>query len=178
MQLEELKKTLKTKYSTQLDIIPIQYKDIVFEERVKQKCFHCKNYNRKWTCPGHLPAVDYRKLVEEYEHAAVIICKMPIDNNIVDEETRYKSTNMVHRAMLWLESELYKRNNSLSVSFIGGSCKLCKNGCNSERCVNPELSRVPWEAMGCNVVATLKNIGIDVVFPPRDYLYRYGLFLW
>ena len=107
MKLEELKTILKKEYPV-LEVITIQSKDMVFEERVKQKCFHCQNYNRKWTCPGHLPAVDYRKLVDEYEHAAVIICKMPIDKDTVDEDTRYKSTNMVHRAMLYLESELYK----------------------------------------------------------------------
>lgn len=177
MELNELQEILHVKYP-ELNAIPIKWSDIVFEERVKQKCFHCANYHTKWTCPGHLPVIDYKELVREYEHAAVIICKMPLEQGTVDEDVRYKSTNMVHRAMLYLEGELYKRNNTLAISYIGGSCKLCKNGCNPDRCANPGLSRVPWEATGCNVVSTLKNIGIDVVFPPTDSLYRYGLFLW
>ena len=32
-------------------LIPFPVMDMVFEERVKQKCFHCKNYGTKWTCP-------------------------------------------------------------------------------------------------------------------------------
>lgn len=177
MKINELQDILKAQYPL-LEAVEIRGEDMVFEERVKQKCFHCSNYHTKWTCPGHLPSIDYHKLVQEYEHAAVIICKMPIEHAAVDEEVRYKSTNMVHRAMLYLEGELYKRNNTLALSFIGGSCKLCKNGCSKEQCANPSLSRVPWEATSCNVISTLKNIGIEVVFPPKDYLYRYGLFLW
>ena len=177
MEIQELLDILKVEYPD-LDALPIMWNDLVFEERVKQKCFHCPNYHVKWTCPGHLPKIDYKMLVQEYEHAAVIICKMPLDHEVVNEEVRYKSTNMVHKAMLYLEGELYKRNNTLAISFIGGSCKLCNNGCNPNNCANPSLSRVPWEATGCNVVSTLQNIGINVVFPPTDYLYRYGLFLW
>lgn len=45
---------LESKFSD-LKVYKISTKDFVFEERVKQKCFHCENYNSKWTCPGHLP---------------------------------------------------------------------------------------------------------------------------
>lgn len=176
MTIDELKIILQQRYSN-LDLVELPVKDFVFEERVKQKCFHCKNFKGKWTCPGNLPSIDYPKLVQEYEHAAVVVCKMKINTNDF-EEIRTKSTNEVHRALLYLEGELYKSNNSLALSFIGGSCKLCKNGCNKERCANPYLSRTPWEGMGCNVVETLKKIGIEVKFPPSEYLYRYGLILW
>lgn len=176
MDIEELRLILRDKYPT-MDVVSILHKDIVYEERVKLKCFHCKNYRKKWTCPGHLPQIDYQKIIAEYENAAVVICKIPAENGVTDE-IRNISTNTLHRAMLFLESELYKRNNSLAISFIGGSCKLCKNGCNPNSCANPELSRMPWEATGCNVVKSLKNIGIRIVFPPQEYLFRYGLFLW
>lgn len=176
MNIDKIKEILHDKYPD-IDAIAIEQKDIVYEERVKLKCFHCKNYRVKWTCPGHVPPIDYKKLIGEYDHAAVIICKVPITEGITDE-IRNVSTNTLHRALLYLEAELYKHNNSLAMSFIGGSCKLCKNGCNPNACANPALSRVPWEAIGCNVVKSLENIGVKVVFPPEDYLYRYGLFLW
>ena len=177
MNIDVLKEILHSKYPD-IDAVVIRHEDMVYEERVKLKCFHCKNYRVKWTCPGHMPKFDFARILEEYDNAAVIICKVSIPNGIITDEIRNISTNTLHRAMLFLEGELYKRNESLAISFIGGSCKLCKNGCNPDACANPSLSRVPWEATGCNVVKTLEKIGIKVVFPPRDYLYRYGLFLY
>jgi predicted metal-binding protein len=99
-------------------------------------------------------------------------------NSVNFQEKRTQSTNNVHKALLYLEKEMYYANHSLAISFIGGSCKLCKNGCNEKRCVNPELSRMPLEATGCNVVESLKKVDIDVTFPITDTLYRYGLLLW
>lgn len=160
-----------------LKIVEIPLVNMVFEERVKHKCFHCKNYGNKWTCPPHLPNVDYPKMFKEYDHAAVIIYEVFCnDDNF--EDKRAQSTNIIHRALLYLEKRMYEKNNSMALSFIGGSCKLCKNGCNKERCANPYISRVPWEATGCNVIDSLASIGIDVVFPISTSLHRYGLFLW
>ena len=173
---EDVKYALKEKYP-ELDIVPIDLQNMVFEERVKQKCFHCKNYNYKWTCPPKIPNVDYHKLFAEYDYAAVVVCTLKV-NEYNFEENRMRSTNTIHRALLYLEEVLYNRNMTMALSFIGGSCKLCKNGCNKERCVNPNLSRMPWEATGCNVVESLRKIGISVQFPITDTLHRYGLFLW
>lgn len=175
MEFLKLESHLLQKYPD-LKIYPLNVDDIIFEERVKQKCFHCKNYKEKWTCPGNLPLIDYKKLVREYDHAAVICNAMSINNNF--EEIRTKSTNELHRALLYLEKYLYQHNFTLAISFIGGSCKLCKNGCNKDKCANPYMSRTPWEGTGCNVVKTLEKIGISVVFPQKDILYRYGLILW
>ena len=176
MNFEELKIVLLEKYP-ELEIVTINPHSFVFEERVKQKCFHCKNYNSKWTCPPKNPCVDYPKLFDEYDRAAVVICKVFVNDKDF-EEKRSQSTNTIHRSLLYLEGELYKCNNSLALSFIGGSCKLCKNGCNKERCVNPYISRMPWEATGCNVIKTLENIGLEIKFPITDTLHRYGLILW
>lgn len=177
MNFENLKLVLLEKYPD-MDIIPIDTNYFVFEERVKQKCFHCKNYNYKWTCPPKTPSnVDYRKLFSEYKQAAVVICEVSVDDTNF-EEKRAQSTNMLHKSLLYLEGELYRHNNSMALSFIGGSCKLCKNGCNKERCVNPYISRMPWEATGCNIIKTLETIGIEIEFPITDTLCRYGLILW
>ena len=160
-----------------LKLIPFPIEDMVFEERVKQKCFHCKNYGTKWTCPPHLPNVNYLTMFREYEHAAVIVYEVSVTDE--DFETkRQLSTNKIHKALLSLEKYLYDHNNCMAISFIGGSCKLCKNGCNKEKCANPYISRTPWEATGCNIIASLHKIGIEVNFPITDTLCRYGLILW
>lgn len=176
MNFDDIKEILHSRYP-ELKIVPIAPSSFVFEERVKQKCFHCKNYNVKWTCPPHIPNVDYSKMFREYEYAAVVICEVYLNEDNF-EKKRAESTNIIHKALLFLEGELYKHNNSMALSFIGGSCKLCKNGCNKERCVNPYISRMPWEATGCNIIKTLSNININITFPITNSLHRYGLFLW
>lgn len=176
MSFEDVKEVLYLRFPD-LDIVELPLSSFVFEERVKQKCYHCKNYNLKWTCPPHIPNVDYARMFQEYEHCAVLICKVFVSNGDF-EEKRAKSTNKIHKALLYLEGELYRNNNSMALSFIGGSCKLCKNGCNKDKCANPYISRMPWEATGCNVISTLRNIGIEISFPITDSLHRYGLFLW
>ena len=46
----------------------------------------------------------------------------------------------------------------MAISFIGGSCKLCKNGCAKDKCNNPGMARIPLEATGVNVIKSLDNI--------------------
>lgn len=155
----------------------IHLDDFVFEQRVRHKCYHCKNYGTKWTCPPRLPNVDYPTMFAEYSNFAVVICEVFLNDEDFEEKRR-KSTNIVHRALLYLEGELYNHNECMALSFIGGSCKLCKDGCKKEQCANPYLSRIPWEATGCNVIKSLSNIGIDVTFPIKESLHRYGLIMW
>lgn len=177
MSVTELQEILKSNYPA-MDAVGICPEDLVYEERVRLKCFQCRNYSTNRTCPGHLPPFDYRQIISEYAHMAVIINRTATGGDQVSEVVFRQSGNELHRAMLFLESELLKRGNPLAQSFIGGSCQLCENGCPADRCARPEQARVPWDATGCNVVQTLAKIGIEVVFPPKDYICQYGLFLW
>jgi len=161
MEIEQLKQILQSKYP-EMDVVPIRHEDLVYEERVRLKCFQCRNYREKWTCPGRLPAFDYPRLLAEYEHLAVIVGK---------------DGNSLHKAMLYLEKELFSRNYPLAESFIGGCCQLCKDGCNKSACVHPDQARIPWDATGCNVTKTLANIGIEVDYTKNKDC-RYGLLMW
>ena len=176
MSIEELKEILQEKYP-EMEVREIQYEDIVFEERVRLKCCHCKNYKEKWTCPGKLPELDYRKIISEYAHMAVLIGKVPMKGNVTQEQFR-EAVVKLHKAMLYLEGELFKRNNAMAESFIGCSCQLCEEGCAADKCRHPEQARLPWDATGCNVVKTLERIGVKVEFPAKEYIYQYGLFVW
>ena len=176
MSAEELKEILHEKYP-EVEVREIQYEDIVFEERVRLKCCHCKNHGVKWTCPGKMPELDYRQIINEYEHKAVVISKVAMKGSVTQEQFR-EAVVKLHKAMLYLEGELFKRNNAMAESFIGCSCQLCEEGCAAEKCRHPEQARVPWDATGCNVVKTLERIGVKVEFPAKEYIYQYGLFVW
>ncbi len=168
-----------TQKSEYLSLNSVDISNIKIENKVKLQCFHCKNYKNKWTCPPKIPTIDYLELFHEYNNAAIVYCKMPFRTKEEFNIIRVESTNLLHRAMLELEEILYKNNSPMAVSFIGGSCKLCKDGCSEESCRYPDLSRIPLEATGVNVIALMKEtLDINVVFPPKDYLYRIGLLLW
>lgn len=150
---------------------------LVFEERVKMNCFYCGKYNLGWRCPPQIPEIDFKKMIEEYNNAAFIFIKKTLANKDFNS-VRNDSSIELHRALLECEKWLWENNNSTALSFIGGSCKLCKNGCAQDRCVNPYQSRTPVEALGINIVKSAEIFGIKIEFPPRENIFRIGLLLW
>lgn len=104
---------------------------------------------------------------------------MPFKDKLEFEEVRRNSTVLLHKSLLRAEKKLYENNLPFGISFIGGSCKLCKDGCSKEKCRLPSLSRIPLEATGVDVIEFVKKeLDINVVFPPDEFLYRFGLLLW
>ena len=163
---------------TNFEIIDINTSQICFEERVKLKCFYCNKYNHKWTCPPKIPKVNYETIIKkEYSKGFLVHYKEKI-NKANFEQVRLSTTVKLHQALLKAEKFLYDNNYVMVLSFIGGSCKLCKNGCNPEKCNNPQLARIPMDAAGINVVKTAKQVGYDINFPIGNTLSRYGLLLW
>lgn len=160
-----------------ISILEIALDQIIFEDCVKLKCYYCNNYNQKWSCPPRIPDVDYKSVFKEYDNFALIIYISNLEKDNF-EIIRKQSTLKIHTLLLSLEKYLWDNNYPLALSFIGGSCKLCKNGCAIDKCRNKNLSRIPIEALGVNVIKTLKNINVDVVFPPNTKLLRCGLIMW
>lgn len=157
--------------------ILIKHSDLVFEERVKMNCFYCGKYNANWKCPPKIPEIDFKKMFLEYDNLAFIYCRYLVTSENYNT-VRNESSVLLHHTLLKLEKYLWDNNNSTAISFIGGSCKLCKNGCGKEGCNNPYNARSPLESTGLNVVKTAKNSGIEINFPPTDSIIRIGMILW
>ena len=155
----------------------IDASSLIFEERVKMNCFYCGKYDVSWKCPPRLPQIDYNKMIKEFSHAAFIYSRTPLRDMDYDS-VRKSSSLQLHQAMLLCEKWLYMHNNSMALSFIGGSCKLCKNGCTPVHCANPYQARIPVEALGINVVKSAEQYGIEIKFPPKESMIRIGLLLW
>lgn len=160
-----------------LDGMIINASDLIFEERVRMNCFYCGRYNSNWRCPPRIPDLDYKKMMHEFDYCALVYTKLPFgcDNY---NDVRNESSILLHKAILAMEKFLWNNGNSTCISFIGGGCKLCKNGCGKEKCNNPYMSRTPIEATGVNLVKSVEKYGIQIVFPPKDFMYRYGLILF
>lgn len=175
--IQEIIAAVREKFPN-IEGVSINTSELVFEERVKMSCFNCGRYSTNWKCPGNMPQnIDYKAMVNEFENAAFVYLKLPLTESNYND-VRNESSVMLHKAILAMEKVLYDRNCSLVASFIGGSCKLCKNGCGTERCNNPYKSRSPVEAIGVNVVKSASKYGIDISFPPKEYMIRIGLILW
>lgn len=153
--------------------------NIKIEERVKLQCFHCEKYNQKWTCPPKIDRINFESVFKEYKNAMIIYCSIPFNNKQEYDRVRNDSTNLLHKTLLDLEKILYDNNYIFSMSFIGGSCKLCKDECSTTKCRFPHLSRIPLEATGVNVIDFIKSeLNIEIKFPPEKFLYRFGLLVW
>lgn len=171
VMIDDLSELIKNKEN--LELISIGVQNFVFENRVKLNCFYCSKYDTKWTCPPRIPKLDYEAVLNEYKNLAILKYERSFCNDEFDL-IRAESTNEVHRTLLMLEKYLYEQNKSLAISFIGGSCKLCKI-CGKERCNNPGMARIPLEATGINVIKSLANIGINIEFPLKSKFFRFGL---
>ena len=158
--------------------IIIEPRNLIFEENVRMNCFYCGKYNNNWRCPPNLPDLDYKKMMREYESGLVVALTYPIEQQSDYNRIRNDSSVILHKLLLELEKWMYNHNSSNAISFIGGSCKLCKGGCGKERCNNPYMSRTPVEALGINIVKSLKQYNIDITFPTDKVLKRVGLVLW
>lgn len=160
-----------------IDGFLVDASQMVFEERVRMNCFYCGKYNHSWKCPPRIPSIDFAEMLKEFDHAAVIYIKKYFEGHEYNE-VRESSSVELHRALLECEKWLWENNNSTALSFIGGSCKLCKNGCAPDKCANPYLARSPVEALGINIVKSVERYGLEISFPPKDYMLRVGMLLW
>jgi len=150
--------------------------NIVFEERVLFNCFFCKNYGYKWSCPPNIPNLTFSTVLNEYDNYVLLFHKKKFENEITIDD-RIQSTSIIHMLGLKLEKILWENNHPMAKIFIGGGCKLCTN-CPKTGCVKPYFRRIPLEAIGVNVIKTAANVGMEIVFPPKDYFYRVGLLVW
>lgn len=156
----------------------IDPKELVFEESVKMNCFYCGRYGTNWRCPPNLPDVDFRKMMGEFDRGMFVVLNYQFKNRDEFDSIRTESSVLLHKMLLNLEKWMYNHNSPTAISFIGGSCKLCKGGCGKERCNNPYLSRSPLEAIGVNIIKSAKKYGIDIKFPTESKMLRIGLLLW
>ena len=158
--------------------IIIEPAKLIFEENVRMNCFYCGKYNNNWKCPPHLPDINYKKMMNEYDSGLALILSFSIVKQSDYDKIRNESSVALHKLLLELEKWLYNHNSSNALSFIGGSCKLCKGGCGKEKCNNPYMARSPLEALGINIIKSMRQYDIAIDFPTDKVMKRIGLLLW
>ena len=149
--------------------------ELIFDDRAILQCFNCKNFGNKRTCPPFTMKIDYESMFKKYKKGLFVLVRF--DSSVDFAKARVESTNKLHRILLKLEKQAFTQDNHFTTSFIGGSCKLCPQGCDEKACRNPAMSRIPLESTGVDVVETLKKFGQELRFPAKDEIYRVGLLL-
>jgi predicted metal-binding protein len=188
--------------ATAAKVIPAD--EIVVENRVALKCrVGCKEYGKTLMCPPYTPSVDeFRKTLSEYSYALVfkmksqaeataevakLLSKDKNDPNVTEEiKTRIRafwvSWKNEKKELVGkirdLEKAAMRRGYSLALGFTTGSCVICDE-CNIKEkvCTHPTEARYSAQAVGINVLQTLKNAGIPIPYPFKNNPESFGMVL-
>jgi predicted metal-binding protein len=180
--------------ATAARIIPA--KMVVIDERVRLKCEvpRCAGYGRYLTCPPYVMPVDiFREVLSRYKWCLLVQVEAK-DINSMDkgkgriDHTILKENKELHRPFRLkllqiveaVEAAAFKKGLYLAAGFIGGSCVLCDECVNektSEVCRHPFRARPPMEAVGINVIRTVKKAGLSIQLSSSKNVIWTGLVL-
>lgn len=159
-------------------------------------CKQCKLHKKTWSCPPFISDtggfVDYKgQKLEDFSLTTIVGVKLNIDN-----ETRYKATNVQERdelirnifidARKEMDAILmqYEQQISPSMLYYAGPCSVCTpNDCaraNNQACKFPEKLRSTLEADGFDIGRTTTEIlGLELLWCndlilPEYYTLVYG----
>lgn len=182
-----------------MPIIEIKLGDILFDPKVQKYCvnsnFKCPSYGHSWACPPEAPYLEQE--VSKYHKFFLIYVKFNLIEYIQDVKAKYpkRSEKRIKNAFFMnnlLRDKLEQEINN----FIGedrvlfkkrlvlwdGFCRVCYNKTDKEctydsgdPCRYPDKKRYSMEAVGIDVTKTVKNLNIDLEWPPNDFVYRFGL---
>ncbi|MFO8017631.1 MAG: DUF2284 domain-containing protein [Promethearchaeia archaeon] len=179
--------------------IEINFQDIVFNKAIQTYCknseFTCPHYGHSWACPPEAPYLE--EDVSKYSKYLLVYVKFNLEEYIEKIRAKHSNRKKSHIITSIYRKELVRSQfaeemreciSHLSSEFgdilvlWDGYCKLCEERLNKpctyddgEACRFPEDIRYSMEAVGINVSETAKNVGIHVEWPPKTYLYRFGL---
>lgn len=168
------------------DALIIRASDIVVDERVIMKCMipRCRHYGDLVCPPNVMKPAEFRTILEKYRYGIMLSTeyKNPprppsLENSDeVSREIRTKAAEL-SEILLKLESYTLSKGCRFAAGLTGGSCKYCDECIGSGKCLHPYKARPSMEAVGIDVVATLRNIGIELAFPVTDTVKWWGLLL-
>lgn len=156
--------------------LKINPKELPFNIKTREACKACKRYGLKATCPPYIESFDYYSNFRKYKYGRIYYTKTKIDNIKNWKQIGQETSLKIHKFLLKIREKLLGKNHYFCVILGAGSCKLCKD-C-SFPCRHPELSIIPLEATGIDVVKLMKKHKVNITFPVKNFIYRIGLVLY
>jgi predicted metal-binding protein len=153
---------------------------VFFDIRATYQCRTCSHYGKCHTCPPKIPPIDYwKKLVWSYKRGEIYIGLWDYTPDTFTQ-IRDESAKDLHHLLITREKECFEENKYWAASLMGGSCRLCPEGC-GETCRFPEKARVAMEGAGIDVINTCARVGSPLPYYPHPNnggkLARVGLLL-
>ena len=179
--------------------VEVKLKDIIFDPKVQSYCnnpkFRCPNYNHSWCCPPNAPYLEDK--VSEFKKFFIIYFQFDLKFYIKEVKAKHprRSEQRIRNMFFMkiyvsdnLEKEIFRflkdneRNYEDKLILWDGHCRICLNkkdkGCtydSGKPCRYPDKKRYSMEAVGLHVTNTVKNLNIDIEWPPVNHYYRFGL---
>jgi predicted metal-binding protein len=171
----------------------------VFDPKVQTLCvnpkFKCPNYGHSWACPPEAPYLENE--VSKYHRFCLIFSKFDMNSYVKKQKIKHprrSEINIRNRFYLKdylrddLEKEMFrflethKDEYESKLVLWDGHCRICGKllgkGCTynkGEPCRYPDKKRYSMEAVGINVTDTVKNLNLNIEWPPINHYYRFGL---
>lgn len=150
-------------------------KDLIFDLKVQEMCKSCKRYGKKATCPPYIESIEYySKLLPKYSYGILYYEIFLVNDD--PEEVGKKSSLEICKKITSERNRLFADGHYLMIGLGAGSCKIC-DSC-SFPCHQPGKALIPLEAVGIDVVKTMRKFGVEVKFPVKDTICRIGMLLY
>ncbi|NHJ22999.1 MAG: DUF2284 domain-containing protein [Candidatus Lokiarchaeota archaeon] len=163
--------------------IEINKDTIVFDPEVQTYCnnpkFKCPNYNHSWACPPKAPYLEEQIL--QFKKFFLIYVKKELIKNKNAYFKRYEfMRDDIEEEVARFIKENKNDYNEIKILW-DGHCRICqKEGkkCTIDEgipCRYPDDIKYSMEAVGINVTETVRKIQIDIEWPPKNHIFRFGL---
>jgi predicted metal-binding protein len=159
---------------------------LIFDTKVQSYCnnpkYVCPYFGHSWACPPKAPYLEEE--IMSYESYFLIYTKFDLKGNSMKNKKRYKGYSYMRKIMeKEIESFLKQHNDRFDELKIlwDGHCRICEKEnktCSIENnipCRYPNKIRYSMEAVGIDVTQTVKNVNLDIEWPPVNRIYRFGL---
>ncbi len=179
--------------------LEIDHKDIVFDPKVQTFCnnpkFKCPNYGHSWACPPEAPYLE--KEVSQFKKFFLVFVKFDLETYVKEQKVmhprRSEEKLRTHFYGKELVRDLFEQEMNKFLEECGnkfgerlilweGHCRTCNNpvdkGCTHDSgkgCRYPKKRHYSIEAVGINVDKTVKNAKIQLEWPPKKCVYRFGI---
>jgi predicted metal-binding protein len=177
----------------------INLKDIIFDPKVQTYCvssnYKCPSYGHSWACPPEAPYLEEE--VSKFKAFYLVYCEIDLVNQVKKEKVKNPNLSESQIRTKLLGSSLLRDKMREEIKFLlnkeqnenkeklilgSGYCRACFNkkdgGCtydSGKPCRYPNKKRYSMEAAGIHVTETIKNLGLNIEWPPINYVYQFGL---
>jgi predicted metal-binding protein len=152
--------------------------EVVVSQWPRFKCmFGCPTYGKKGNCPPSVPSIpECREFFSEYENIVVI----RIQKKLGKPEQLKEWSRETNLHLLELEKAVLLAGYYKAFLLFMDECRICDE-CSETRneCKSPHLSRPSPEALGVDVFATVRKLGlpIEVLTDNTQEMNRYSFLL-